>query len=67
MDGTIVTRDQRVSLSPTGSETDFELSWSLPVGERQRLVVGGMVALEPGHDAQAAPAFAGGLKYRLTW
>ncbi|MBC7951125.1 MAG: S8 family serine peptidase [Rhodospirillaceae bacterium] len=67
MDGTVLYRDERVRLSPSGSETDFELSWAVPVGERQHLVLGGLVALEPGHDASAAPAFAGGAKYRLTW
>ncbi|HLO76038.1 MAG TPA: S8 family peptidase [Magnetospirillum sp.] len=67
MDGTVLTRDQRVGLSPSGSETDFELSWTVPVGERQHLVLGGLVALEPGHDASAPPAFAGGAKYRLRW
>lgn len=67
MDGAVLTRDQRVSLSPSGSETDFELSWTVPVGERERLTLGGLMALEPGHDASAGPAFAGGLKYRLYW
>jgi hypothetical protein len=67
LDGTILTQEQRVKLSPTGSETDFELSWTIPTGERQHLIVGGLMALEPGHDASAGPAFATGAKYRLTW
>lgn len=67
MDGTILTREERVRLSPSGSETDFELSWSLPLGGSQHLVLGGMMALEPDHDAGAAPAFATGAKYRLVW
>lgn len=67
MDGTILTRDQRVSLSPSGSETDFELSWTVPVGAREQLILGGLMALEPGHDSSAAPAFATGAKYRLRW
>ncbi|MBX9633783.1 MAG: hypothetical protein K2X44_02275, partial [Magnetospirillum sp.] len=67
MDGTVLTRNDRVSLSPSGSETDFELSWAVPVGDRQHLIFGGLVALEPGHDSSAPPAFAGGAKYRLTW
>lgn len=67
MDGTVLTQQQRIKLSPTGSETDFELSWAVPVGERQHLVLGGLMAVEPGHDASAAPAFAAGAKYRLTW
>ncbi|MBC7907180.1 MAG: S8 family serine peptidase, partial [Rhodospirillaceae bacterium] len=67
MDGTVLYRDDRVKLSPSGSETDLELSWSVPVGLRQQLMFGGLVALEPGHEASAPPAFAAGAKYRLTW
>lgn len=67
MDGTVLYRDERVRLAPNGSETDFELSWAVPTGDRQQLIFGGLVALEPGHDASAPPAFAGGAKYRLTW
>lgn len=67
MDGTVLYRDDRVRLSPSGSETDFELSWMVPVGAKQHVVLGGLMALEPGHDADAPPAFAAGAKYRLIW
>lgn len=67
MDGTILTRDQRIGLTPSGAETDFEISWTIPVAEGQRLVLGGMVAIQPGHQADAPPAAAVGAKYRLTW
>ncbi len=67
MDGTILTRDQRVSLSPSGSQTDLELSWMVPLGAGQTFTVGGLVALEPGHDATAPTAYGAGAKYRLRW
>lgn len=67
MDGRILTREERAGLAPSGSETDVALSWDLPLGWRQSLVLGGLMALEPGHDADAPPAFATGAKYRLIW
>jgi hypothetical protein len=67
MDGTILTRDERVKLSPSGSETDFELAWTIPVADSEQVILGGLLALQPGHDASAPPAFAAGARYRLTW
>lgn len=67
MDGTILTQDRYVGLTPSGAETDFEISWTIPVADRQKLILGGMLALQPGHDADAGPATALGMKYRLKW
>ncbi|WP_173978036.1 S8 family peptidase [Magnetospirillum sp. UT-4] len=67
MDGTIVYREETLDLTPTGAETDLELTWSVTTGERQDLTLGGMLMLEPGHDASAAPGFAAGAKYRFRW
>lgn len=67
MDGTVIYRPERVDLAPSGSQTDLELSWSLPAGLGQRLVLGGLLTLQPGHDADAGPEAAVGAKYRLRW
>ncbi len=67
MDGQVLTSAQRVSLSPTGAETDLEATYAIPLAGTQKLVLGGMVMFEPGHDADAPPAFAGGMKYRVNW
>ncbi|MEW5729454.1 MAG: S8 family peptidase, partial [Pseudomonadota bacterium] len=67
LDGTVIYRPERVELSPSGAQTDLELSWSLPAGEGQRLVLGGLLTLQPGHDADAGPEAAVGAKYRLRW
>lgn len=66
-DGAILTRTERVGLTPSGAETDFELTWSLPMTAGADLVLGGLMAVEPGHVADAPPAFAVGAKYRLQW
>ncbi|MGE5503561.1 MAG: hypothetical protein ACM31L_03975, partial [Actinomycetota bacterium] len=67
MDGTVLTESQRVALSPSGTETDFEVTWSMPLEGPQSLVVGGMMMLEPGNVADADIGYGAGLKYRLRW
>jgi hypothetical protein len=67
MDGTLLTQNQRVGLAPTGTETDFEMTWAMPVAENQSMVLGGMLMLEPGNVADADLGYGAGLKYRLRW
>lgn len=67
MEGGVLYREHQVDLSPSGAETDLELSWTVPTGQRQSLTLGGLMALEPGHVADAPPAYAVGAKYRLGW
>ncbi|HSV28560.1 MAG TPA: hypothetical protein VLL76_03350, partial [Candidatus Omnitrophota bacterium] len=67
MDGSVLYRDASVDLAPSGAQTDLELSWSATLADNQRLVLGGMLTLQPGHDADAGPAFAAGAKYRFRW
>ena len=67
MDGTVIYRGERVDLSPSGAQPDLEANWALPVGDGQRLVLGGLLTLQPGHDRDAGPEAAAGAKYRLTW
>lgn len=67
MDGGVLFREHRIDLTPTGHQTDLELSWTVPTGDRQSLTLGGLMALEPGHVADSPPAYAVGAKYRLRW
>jgi len=63
--GRFLFEDRRLTLSPTGRERDFELSYSLRPAPWLRLDASAIYRIEPGHVAQAADSAALFLRARL--
>ncbi len=67
LDGQVIRAAERVSLTPSGTEWDATVGYSLPLGEGEDLGLSYMLRLEPGHDAEADPEHLMGLRYRLRF
>jgi len=67
LDKTVVQESERVSLVPTGREIDVQLAYDKSVGARGNFSGWLMMQMEPGHDADAAPAYALGLRFGTSF
>lgn len=64
-DDTIESQKKRLSLTPSGQQTDFVLAYDLEISEAMRWSSLAFVQSQPGHNRHAEPVFGGGLK--LIW
>jgi len=67
LDKTVVQASERVSLVPSGREIDVQLAYDTPVGAQGSFAGWLMMQLEPGHDADAATAYAVGLRFGMSF
>lgn len=65
--GKTVHASERVDLSPSGREIDLQFAYDLPLAEGMNLSSWLLMRLEPGHDADADPAYGAGVAFRLTF
>jgi hypothetical protein len=63
VDGSLQYASQAVSLAPSGTERDLELSYATPLRIGGKLSVLSQLRLQPGHDAEAPTQFGLGLRY----
>ena len=66
MDGTVLADTCRIGLTPSGTETDWELGWTTRPGPGE-LTLGAGLMLAPGQVAGAGPGVEAGVKYRISW
>lgn len=66
-DGSLAYEARRVSLVPGASEIATELSYTAPAGKNASLSGAVGYRVHPGHDAQAAPETAVGVRYRAIF
>ena len=67
LDKTVVQETERVSLAPSGREIDLQLAYDTSVGANGSVSGWLMMQLEPGHDADASPAYGIGLRFGTTF
>lgn len=62
-DKTVVQASERVSMAPTGRETDLQVAYDTPLGKAASLSGWVMMQMEPGHVAGADPAYGVGIRF----
>ncbi|MCH8912453.1 MAG: hypothetical protein IIA33_02680 [Planctomycetes bacterium] len=65
--GEAIYASERVDLTPSGREIDLQLAYDLSPVAGMNLSSWLMMRLEPGHDADAAPAYGAGVSLRLKF
>ena len=63
IDKTVVQDSERVSMTPSGREIDLQLAYDTPLGQAASVSGWVMMQLEPGHVADADPAYGVGLRF----
>ena len=65
-DGAVVTERRRIDLEPSSRELMSEANyhWSFGADRAQTVSTGGFMRINPNHDADKAPVFGVGLRYR---
>jgi len=63
IDKTVVRESERVSMVPSGREIDLQLAYDTPLGGAAAVSGWLMMQLEPGHVANADPAYGAGLRF----
>lgn len=63
IDKTVVQESERVSMIPSGREIDLQLAYDAPLGGVATVSTWMMMQLEPGHVAEADPAYGVGLRF----
>ena len=66
-DNTVVFDTRRVSATPSGREIDVQIAYRTTVLSGVDLSSWMMMRLQPGHDAEAGPGFAAGVKATLAF
>ncbi|NNG03451.1 MAG: hypothetical protein HKM95_05045, partial [Inquilinus sp.] len=64
-DGAATLQSERVDLTPSGREIDFQLAYDRPLAPGMGLSTWLLFQLQPGHDADADPAYGAGLRFRF--
>ncbi len=67
LDGAVNHAQETVGLSPSGRETDAELTYGFNLGPSEQIDFSFVTRFEPDHVQDAAPEFSAGLRYRLTF
>ncbi len=67
LDGAVIFEQETVGLTPSGQETDAELSYGFTLGPQESVDFSFVTRFEPDHVQDAAPEFSAGLRYRLTF
>jgi hypothetical protein len=65
-DGTVVHESRRVTMTPSGREIDLQLAYGTPLAGGA-FSAWAMMQLEPGHVADADPAYGVGLRFRTKF
>ena len=63
LDKTVVLDSERVSMTPSGREIDLQLAYDTALGDAANLSGWLMMQLEPGHVANADPAYGIGIRF----
>lgn len=66
-DKSLTHASERVALTPSGREFDLQLAYERPAGSSARISTWLMMQLEPGHVADADPAYGVGLRFGLEF
>lgn len=66
-DGAVTFAQETVGLSPSGRETDAELTYRFNLGPSEQIDFSFVTRFEPDHVQDASPEFSAGLRYRLTF
>lgn len=66
-DGSIVTRREKIDLSPSGRELNFQGFYTSAIDEDRSFSAGLMVRLEPGHVKDASTEGVGLVRYRMQF
>jgi hypothetical protein len=67
VDGNILQESHHVDLSPTGRQTDIRLAYNRKIGDYSTLSSFATLSLQPGHDKDANPETAVGVKWGLKF
>ena len=66
-DNSVVYDSRRVDATPSGREIDLQLAYELSFLPGVDLSSWAMMQFEPGHDAEAGPGYAAGLKFEIAF
>jgi hypothetical protein len=66
-DKTVVQDSERVSMTPSGREFDLQLAYDTPLAGGAAVSGRLMMQLEPGHVANADPAYGAGLRFNVAF
>lgn len=66
-DKTVVQDSERVSMTPSGREIDLQLAYDTPLGGSATISGWVMMQLEPGHVANADPAYGVGMRFSAAF
>lgn len=67
IDKTVVQDSERVSMVPSGREIDLQFAYDTPLGNSAAISGWVMMQLEPGHVAEADPAYGVGLRFNAKF
>jgi hypothetical protein len=67
IDKTVVQDSERVSMTPSGREIDLQLAYDTPLGQAASVSGWIMMQLEPGHVANADPAYGVGMRFNAEF
>jgi hypothetical protein len=67
LDGNVLQETHHVDLSPTGHQTDIRLAYNRNIGDNSTLSSFATLSLQPGHDKDASPEKAVGIKWGLKF
>ncbi len=63
-DGSLQYATRSIGLAPTGSEKDIEMSYALPLRNKENFRAVAQIKIQPGHDASAATMYSVGVSYQ---
>ena len=67
LDGNVTQQSEQVTLTPSGREIDLQIAYRRPLPGGFDLSSWAMMQLQPGHDQNADPGYAAGLKLELNY
>lgn len=67
LDGAVNHAQETVGLSPSGRETDAELTYRFSLGPSEQIDFSIVTRFEPDHVQDASPELSAGVRYRLTF
>lgn len=66
-DENVTQKSERVEVTPSGREIDIQFAYDTPLMPGANLSSWLLMQLQPGHDADAEPAYGAGVRFRLTF
>ncbi|MCG8691220.1 MAG: S8 family serine peptidase [Minwuiales bacterium] len=67
LDGNVIQQSDRVDLTPSGREIDFQIAYQRSLAPGVGLSSWLMMQLQPGHDDSAEPGYGAGVKLQVTY